>query len=473
MRRPLVLVVAAALAVPVAGRAAPPAPLVGAPNMKAVANLAWRGGTDLEITTIKGRRYVVAGAQNNYNPTGSYGLRVVDVTNPTKPKVAGFLPCNASQNDIQVRGTLAFLAIDFNNRADGEDRSDCWTQANAAPRTGVMVVDIANPAKPRGVGFVPIKTGAHNTTVHPTRPLLYVSESESLSTDADNTAMPVYVVDFSKPRAPKIASTFTMGPGDSAHDITFNAKGTRAYAASGFGGMTVILDTTNPLEPKIVSRVVDPAINFAHQADATPDGKYLLITDELAGAEGNLYCPGGGIHVWDISNEAVPVKVGAYFIPDSFPSADEGPRPNPVGVGPKIFRCTAHVMRMTPDGKTLVMAWYSQGVQVLDLSGLPGASVGAAGTDAGTGIKRIANWTTQGVDAWSAKMDDRGYIYTGDTGRGMDVVKFDRAAAKAHPVAPGTWLDPQQALLRGLADQAKATTGRTYFCYEPATRLGL
>ncbi|HEX8002422.1 MAG TPA: hypothetical protein VF519_06970 [Mycobacteriales bacterium] len=473
MRRPLVLAVTAALCLPLTGNAAPPGPLAGAPNLKQVANLSWKGGTDLEITRIKGRRYVVAGAQNNYNKTTSYGLRVVDVENPAKPRVAGFLPCNASQNDVQVKGTLAFLAVDFYHRADGEERRDCWTQARVNPAPGVMVIDISNPARPTAVSFVPVKTGAHNTSVHPTRPLLYVSESESLSTDADNTAMPVHVIDFSKPRAAKVVTTFSMGPGDSAHDITFNAKGTRAYAASGFGGMTVILDTTNPLEPKVVGRVVDPAINFSHQADPTPDGKYLLITDELAGAEGNLYCPGGGIHVWDISNEAVPVKVGAYYIPDTFPSADEGPRPNPVGVGPKIFRCTAHVMRMTPDGKTLVMAWYSQGVQVLDLSGLPGASAGAAGTDAGAGIRRLGNWTADGVDAWSAKMDDRGYIYTGDTGRGMDVVKFDRKAAARTPVDPGVWLDPQQALLRSLQDQAVQTKGRTYFCFERATRLGL
>jgi hypothetical protein len=127
-------------------------------------------------------------------------------------------------------------------------------------------------------------------------------------------------------------------------------------------------------------------------------------------------------------------------------------------------------MRMTPDGKTLAMAWYSQGVQILDLTGLPGASVGAAGQDAGVGIKRLGNWTQDGVDAWSAKMDDRGYVFTGDTGRGMDVVKYDRKAAKS--ADPGVWLTPQQALFRGLRDQARQAKGRTYFCFERATRLG-
>jgi hypothetical protein len=466
MRRLLALAAALPLTLPLAVTAAPP--LSATPNMKPVAHLQWRGGTDLEFLRIKGRRYVVQGAQNNYNDTGSAGLRVVDVTTPSKPKVTGYLPCNTSQNDIQVQGHLAFVAVDFNQKVDPKGRHDCWEQLDRGVTEGIVIVELADPRHPKAIGFHPLPTGAHNTTVHPTKPLLYVSESE-LANPSATAVSPVYIVDVTNPRKPKLVRTFDIGASENAHDITFNRKGTRAYVASGFGGVTVIVDTTNPVKPTVVGRVADPAINFAHQADPTPDGKYLLITDELAGAEGNMYCPGGGIHVWDISNEAVPVKVGAYFIPDSFASADPGPRPNVVGVGPTMFRCTAHVMRIAPDGKTLVMAWYSQGVQVLDLSGLPGYSVGVSGVDSGSGIKRLANWTAAGVDTWSAKMDDRGYVFTGDTQRGMDVLKFDRK--KAHATTPGTWLTPSQALFRGLRDQARQPT-RTYFCYERLTRLG-
>ncbi len=471
MRRLLALAAALPLTVSVAGSAAPPN-LAATPNMKHVANLKWRGGTDLELVKIKGRRYVVAGAQNNYNDTGSAGLRVVDVTSPTKPKVAGYLPCNASQNDVQVRGTTAYMAVDFRQGVDPKGRTnDCWSQLDVGPKEGVVVVDLKDPRKPRAVGFYPLGTGAHNTTLHPTKPLLYVSESESLNPNPDNGLQPIWIVDVKNPRKPKLATTFTLGPGDSPHDITFNRKGDRAYVAAGFGGGTYIVDTSKPLEPTIVGQVVDPAINFAHQADPTPDGKFLLITDELVGAEGNAYCPGGGIHVWDVSNPAAPVKVGAYFIPDTFASADPGPRPNPVGIGPKVFRCTAHIMRISPDGKTLTMAWYSQGIQVLDISNLSGYAVGVGGEDAGMGIRRLANWSVAGIDTWSAKMDDRGYVFTGDTQRGMDVVKYDKKAART--ASPGEWLTPSQALFRGLRDQARQPSGRTYFCFEPATRLGL
>ena len=474
MRRLLTVVAVAALAAPAS---ATPPPFSAEPNLKPVAQVKYTGGTDLEFTKIKGRRYVVAGAQNNYNPNpAGAGLRVVDVTNPAKPKAVGFLPCNTSQNDIQVRGTYAYIAIDGNAKGHPDAKPDCYTQVDPdqPPKTGVVVVDIAKPTKPRAVGFLPLPSGAHNTTAHPTKPYLFISESESLDPRTSNP-QPIFIVDVSKPRAPKVVKTWSLGQGDSPHDITFNVKGDRMYVAGGFTGATFVVDTSNPLEPVLKSSIFDAAINFSHQADPTPDGKHLLITDELAGASGNMYCPGGGIHVWDISNEAAPVKVGAFFIPDSFPSADDGPRPNPVGAGPKLFRCTAHVMRIAADGKTLVMGWYSQGVQVLDISGLAGVSAGVGGAHppAAPGIKRIANWTATGVDTWSAKMDERGYIYTGDTQRGMDVLYFDRKAARTS-VHPGEWLTPQQALFRGLKAKAtQDTRARTYFCFERETRLGL
>ncbi len=461
LHAPAVLLAAVPLAVP--ATAAPYAPrekVNASSNLKAVAQLPWRGGTDLELTKIGGRRYVVAGAQNNYNPTASPGLRVVDVTNPAKPKVAGFLPCNTSQNDIQVKGRYAFIAVDFNAKSDREGRDDCFSQAgDVTPAGGVVVVDIGNPRKPRAIGFVKVTGAAHNTTVHPTKPLLYVSDSE-LATSAE-----LHIVDWSKPRAPKVVKSLELSPGDSIHDITFKKDGTRAYVAAGFTH-TLVVDTSAPLEPKVLGRIYDPAINFHHQADPTPNGKYLLITDELAGAEGNGYCPGGGIHVYDISNEAAPVKMGAYFIPDTFPSAAPGPRPVVGNV--TVFRCTAHVMRIAPDSKTLVMGWYSQGIQVLDISGLPGVSAGAGGTDRGIGIKRLGHWTIEGADTWSAKMDERGYIFTGDTQRGMDVVRY---SGKAAAVSPGLWLTPAQALARAAALKARQPA-RSYFCYEPATRLG-
>ncbi len=459
-----------------AGPASSPAPappadeITATPNATHVGRVTYRGGTDLELTKIKGRRYVVAGAQNNYNPTDDPGLRVVDVTNPAKPVVAGYLPCNTSQNDVQVKGTYAYLAVDFNQKAQKLDRADCYSQLgpDQAVAGGVVVIDLSNPRKPRAVGFVKVPGAAHNTTIHPTRPVLYVSDSET----ATNTR--VHIVDVSKPKAPTLVKSVELAPGDAIHDISFNAKGDRAYVASGFTH-SAIVNTSDPLSPVLISRIQDPAINFHHQAEPTVDGKYLIISDELAGAEGLMFCPGGGLHVYDLANEAVPVKMGAFFIPDAFVETrdtNNGPRPVEVDAF-RPFRCTAHVMQMSKDGKRLTMGWYSQGIQVLDITNLTGISLGAQGTSLPMGIQRIAAWKVRFGDAWSAKMDDRGYVFTGDTARGMDVVKVTLpTAAERKAIDPGTWLTPAQALARAVRDKAKAGPN-TYFCFDRTYRLGL
>ena len=471
------LLVALLLALPTAASAAPSGPAVPAepdeitatPNAVQVGRLTYRGGTDLELTNIKGRRYVVAGAQNNYNPTDDPGLRVVDVTNPAKPTVAGYLPCNTSQNDVQVRGTYVYLAIDFNQKAQKLDRQDCYSQLGPDQNVaaGIVVIDIANPRKPRSVGFVTVPGAAHNSTIHPTRPILYVSDSET----ATNTR--VHIVDVSKPKAPALVKSVELAPGDAIHDISFNAKGDRAFVAAGFTHSAVV-DTTDPLAPALIARIQDPAINFHHQAEPTPDGRFLIISDELAGAEGLLFCPGGGLHVYDLSTP-VPTKVGAYYIPETFVETrdtNNGPRPVEVDAF-RPFRCTAHVMQMGKDGKTLTMAWYSQGIQVLDISNLSGVSAGVMGTALPMGIQRLAAWKVRLGDAWSAKMDDRGYVFTGDTARGMDVVKVTLpTAAERRQIDPGTWLTPEQSLTRGLRDKAAAGP-TTYFCFDRTYRLGL
>ena len=70
------------------------------------------------------------------------------------------------------------------------------------------------------------------------------------------------------------------------------------------------------------------------------------------------------------------------------------------------------------------------------------------------GKQRCSNATIQSNNA---ETDDRGYIYTGDTQRGMDVLKFERPKGMTN-VHPGVWLNPQQALFRGLKAKAAIAT---------------
>ncbi|HVM11398.1 MAG TPA: S8 family serine peptidase, partial [Actinomycetota bacterium] len=188
----------------------------------------------------------------------------------------------------------------------------------------------------------------------------------------------------------------------SPHDIFFNATGTRAYTAS--VTHSDILDTTDPTNPRLIASIHDPAINIHHDTQVTPDGKTLIIGDELAGAATGPQCPGGGLHFYDITNEAQPRKIGVFF-------ADTQDRAN---------LCTAHVFRINPDGKSLVIGWYNGGTRIVDIS-----------DPNGLGPHEIAHMVPTGLggnsgvaNSWASKAY-KGYVYSNDRARGLDIMQLD------------------------------------------------
>ncbi len=400
MRR---LLAASLLALPLlsvpATATAPTAPLaqgVGK-DVVPVAHIPYKSGTDLEFATVKGHQYAVAPSEGN-----GAGLRLINIDKPEHPKVTGFLDCPVTQNDVQVRGDLVLMGVDGGASAADSDAA-CFKQIDADAKTGLLVVSIANPAKPRSIGFVPIKEGVHNSTWHPGGRYVYISDSELTP---DLSGLPggrIQIVDLANPRAPKHISTFKLiGDRMSTHDITFNKKGNRAYVAA--LQETYILDTTSPAEPKEIARIEDPTINISHGADPTPDGKYLLVTDEQAGAAANGVCNVGGVHVFDISIEAVPVKVGFWTL---------DPTNSITATSIDNLTCTAHVLDYSADGKTWTNGDYAAGIRVVSATNLLGRP------------SELAYFTPMDADTWSAKTyKDPHYIFANDLNRGFDVYKW-------------------------------------------------
>jgi hypothetical protein len=371
-------------------------------DLTPVSNWSYQGGTDLEFVTIKKRDYAVVPAEKTGG--GGFGaLRIFDLTaNPAKPPLVGFLPCNVTQNDVQVRGTTVFMGVD-----GGVADTTCFDQAGADPALGVLAVDISNPRKPRGVGFAPIAYGAHNTTLHPSGDYLYVSDSELTPKPGDPAGSQlgrINVLDVRDVKAMEEVFTLPLPTGLSSHDIDFNAKGDRAYSAA--LTQTLILDTTDPAEPSIKTTIVDPTINISHGADLTPDETHLYVTDEQAGAAGNGVCNVGGVHIFDITNEALPVKTGFYaFSPVDSLTATTNSR---------NLTCTAHVLDYGPTGETFSNAGYAAGVRIVDITSRLGKPAD------------LATFTPLDADTWSAKQyKNPKYLYANDLARGFDVYEYD------------------------------------------------
>jgi hypothetical protein len=458
----IVLLLTLVLGLIPAGSATADEPGTGSSNMRHVTNLAYEHrygqtrpyGTDLELTRIRGRDYALAGTYRN-------GLQIIDVTNPEQPSIAAVYDCAIAQGDVQVfsqgrRILAAYTADDISSHTFPE--SQCYRDVGiTTKRYGTFLVDITNPKAPTTAGFVEIPKGSHNQTVHPSGRYLYNSNSDLVTTWSA-----IEVFDISDPANPRHVTDLPLVTGLESHDITFNADGTRAYSAA--VTHTLVIDTTDPENPAIIGRIIDPAINIHHQADPVTitdpllgTRTFLLVEDELAGAAGNGFCPGGGFHIYDITGslERTPVKVGAWFMPDTRPAVDN-------------LRCTAHVFRIYPEQALMTVAWYDAGVRVVDLSGLVGVSLGTTATGSlGAGMREIGYYQPDDADTWAFKLvrfEPNGsfYGFGNDINRGLDVYYFDSGRDK--PKNRGQWRTPQQAEQDAAA---RETSGGTPWCLLP------
>ncbi len=422
------------------------------------------GGSDIEFARLR-----VDGEVHPFALAGSYdnGLQLVDISNPTSPVTVGVYDCVIRQGDVQVftRKGRTYAAYTHDDPYDAGIDSMCYREAQALKMfkpgitdpAGTFIVDITNPAAPRTRTFVSVPRGSHNQTVAPGGRYLYNSNSDLGSTQA----AAIEIFDIQGLSHPKKVGTLPLQTGLDSHDITFSEDGDRAYVAA--ITHTLILDTTNLAKPKIIGRIIDPAINISHQADPVTltdpilgERTFLVVTDELAGAAGNAVCPGGGLHVYDITGslEQNPVKVGAWFSP--------GVRQTGTG----NLTCTSHVMRMYPEHGLMTIAWYNAGVRVVDISGLAGLSAGVDETQGNLtpGMKELGYYYFPDSDTWSVKTnaieaDGSFYMYGNDLVRGLDVYRYEAGETAASEA--GTWMSPAQALSLAQARGVTSTSGAT------------
>ena len=426
-------------------------------NMSLVKNLPYEArngdvpnfGTDIEFARIAGRQYALAGSYDN-------GLQVVDITNPRRSEIVAVYDCGVTQGDVQVfrqADKPGRVFAGYTSDTTGDGTSTCYREAqalgfnvhkpNGTGKNGTFIVELTNPLAPSTVSFVEVEQGSHNHTIHPSGRYLYNSNSDLITSfqpaieifDIGNFAAPEKVGELALPTRP--------GLGTESHDITFSDDGNRAYSAALSQG--VVIDTTDPAAPSIVSSWLDPAINVWHQADPYSAGgrDFVLVEDEFAGAAGGPVCPSGGFHIYEVTGalERAPKKVGYWNIDDV------GPTHNPAGT------CTAHVFDIHERRQLMTVAYYNGGVRVVDLSGLHG----------GEGLRQVGFYKTENADSWSAKTprierDGSFWLYGNDIERGLDVYRYDGTA----PVSDsrGTWLGAAAALTLPAAPR----TGTNYVC---------
>lgn len=434
-------------------------------NITHVANVCGFVGTDIEFQS----RRDAQGNVHDYAFVGTMGAgtRILDVTDPAHPTSAGGYLDPGWQNDVHVRGDT--LVVGFDWLVVGAHVSECLKQKQVAsgsfeeggfdlvrlvfnPQTATFETSLA------GCYLSNVSTGgAHTITLHPSG--LWASV---------NTAFAgVEVVDLRGPE-PTLVRRILNDVADEAHDVSISADGRRLYSAG--IGSTRIVDVTDVFNraPTLIGTVPNAptaaqggdgqVVAISHQSDTSADGKLLVVTDEAGGGLSETRCnqgPSGkigGAHFWALAqlkgvarsagaSEQAPKKLGTWLYPNPGLLAD-ALTPALAAIGRTERACTIHVFRNGGNGSAgpgqiqrgfdgvsrlpkdeFVTAHYGAGVWHVDFGGPPSSTDGTL-EDSRTTWGNTVGWNVMpGAETWSAK-EYKGFVYTGDMGRGFDVYSF-------------------------------------------------
>jgi hypothetical protein len=426
-----------------------------AKNLAHVANVCGFVGTDIEFQS----RRAGDGTVRDYAFVGTMGggTRIFDITDPAHPTAAGGYLDPGYQNDVSVRGDL--LVLGFDSLGLSGATSSCLRSKGAGTdgqtRAGIDIVRLR--FDPASATFATelvdcylssrSSAGAHTVTIHPSGDWISVNTS----------FVGLEVVDI-RSGAPVLAQFLPDAMVDDAHDVSFSRDGKTLYSAG--LDSTRVVDVTDVLAgrvPTVLATVPNSAsaeqgadgqiIQLSHQSDTSSDGRVLVVTDEAGGGITETGCNRGssgkigGAHFWSLDDLGAPRKLGTWVYPNPALLVD-ALAPALAATGRTERACTIHVFRNGGNGSAgpgeiapgfggvsslpadqLVTAHYGAGTWWIDFSAASSSADGIV-EDPRTTWGNTLGWNVMpGAETWSAK-EYKGYIYTGDMARGMDVFSF-------------------------------------------------
>ncbi|MFP2926787.1 LVIVD repeat-containing protein [Pyxidicoccus sp. 3LG] len=261
-------------------------------------------GEPADVYVTKNHAYVVSFGRFGLDG----GLTVFDITDRRFPilKTAISIPGDNYWNGVWAKGDALYVA---------------------SIASGTIVFDITNPAAPEFLRGLPSgPEGTHTVLVDGDR--LYAMSLNGAT----------YVYDVSSPLAPVLLQTIALSEELSSggpHDA-FAYEG-RLYVSNGFGGYSV-MDVTDLENVRHLGQFVHGGQAYAHTSAV---GTFAGRTIAFEGGETN----GAHLRVLDVTDPANIVKIGEH-------------RRRPV----------TSIHNMILKGNRLYIAWYQEGLRVLDVS---------------------------------------------------------------------------------------------------------
>jgi hypothetical protein len=277
-----------------------------------------------EVALPEGIANLAVNGGFGYVTCGFGGLRIVDVSDPSHFLVLGNLSFGQSVQDLDVSGSIVYLAVwaglglkvvDVSQPSaptvigtlSGSlttciDYSDnyCYFSNNSSVQgsPGAVIADVSNPTNPITVGTLPHLD-------HECRDIQYANHHLFLGLDL--AWLVIYNVE--DPSSPQfVGSKRVSAASTSARDIFIS--GSYAYVACGFAGVAIV-DISNLADPQVIATADTPG--FAHQLSIS--GSTMYIADGVT-----------GLAVVDIQSPQNPVLLGHLdFISPTFDVVANGP----------------------------------------------------------------------------------------------------------------------------------------------------
>ncbi|HEX5634898.1 MAG TPA: hypothetical protein VFX50_16760, partial [Gemmatimonadales bacterium] len=388
---------------------------------------------------------------------GWNGVQVWNVGNPRAPSLRATIVCPGGQGDVSVHGTLLFMSVE-----EPRGRLDCGPQgvkeAVSAERfMGVRIFDITDLDHARQVAAVQTCRGSHTHTLVPdprdpsvvyvyvsgTGPVRSASElagCSGLPPEQDSTTslyqVEVIRVPVAAPQDAKVIRSARLfadsatgriaglwrggahGEGtqqtdetDQCHDITvYPALGLAAGACSGNG---LLIDISDPSNPRRIAEVSDPNFAYWHSATFSNDGSKVLFSDEWGGGTAprcrTTDRPQWGADAIFTRSGQGMTFAGYYKLPAAQTATEN---------------CVAHNGSLipVPGRDILAQGWYQGGVSIFDFSD-PAKPVEIAFFDRGPVVDSALTLGGHWGAYWY-----NGHIYGSEIARGLDVLALEPSA---------------------------------------------
>ena len=324
------------------------------------------------------------------SPDRFRGVRIFDISDMANPKqVAAVQSCRGSHThsllvDPKDKDNVYVYISGTSNVRPAEELAGCsGGDPKANPETALFRIDIIK---------VPL--------AHPE--LAKIVSSPRIFTDTQTGDVDGLWKGGTHGEGTQATSTTNQ-----CHDITiYSAIGLAAGACSGNG---ILLDISDPVNPKRIDAVSDPNYAYWHSATFSNDGSKVLFTDEWGGGAQPRCRATDPMHwgadaIFNLSNRKLTLS-SYYKMPA--PQTD-------------LENCVAHNGSLVPiPGRDIfVQAWYQGGLSMVDFTD-PSHPFEIAYFDRGPldAVKR----GTGGF--WSVYWYN-GYIYGSEIARGVDVFRL-------------------------------------------------